>query len=559
MTALSETTSRLAQAIDALANGELLDLTGRVVLPAEAPEHEHACADALNAFLERIRREIAALSASISEASASTAFNAFHLKKMDHVANAQALEVQQIASAIQETSAGASQIAQACEHSRALTERLEHIARESTATIQQSIAELQRLRADVERAAQAVHAISDYSERVNGLLEIVEDISAQTNLLGINAAIEAAHAGDRGRGFSVVADEVKKLAESTRQQTREMAKLIEQVGITIEQALTSARASAGNVQQASARSADVVAALVELERIVDQSRGQVTEIAVVTEQQSSVLQTLSSNVEAAARHAAEAARLAREAGALELGEMTERSHHVLLRFKIDAPYERPRAAAAEAAEGIEHLLEAALTEGRISKRDIDEPRYRELDPSSPEDRRYLGYLFNVQRMRAPIVPPKFTNGYDRAIDRQACDLLQQIHERYPELKFLSFMDRNGFGLAMVRILREDWTGDPQYDLAHNRIKRLFDDGFGLRTARVGLANRDDVPQRATRPQFLAAGADLRRPKGPRPCEIRTYVRDTGEVLNDLSMGVYVDGEFFGAIRAGYDPRSPSGS
>lgn len=545
--------SPLADAIRERSAGELLDLARPFVLPPGAPAGEQRCAEELNALIARMRNETVALSTSISEASASTAYNAFHLKKMDHVADAQALEVQQIASAIQETSAGALQIAQACENARTLTERLESIARGATTTIDESVTELQRLREDVDRSMQAVNAISDYSERVGGLLEIVEDISAQTNLLAINAAIEAAHAGEHGRGFSVVADEIKKLAESTRKQTREIAKLINQVAVAIDQGLASARDSAGSVQRANERSMGIVAALAELDRLVDQSRGQVTEIAVVTEQQSSVLQTLSSNVEAAARHAAESARLAKEAGGLELGEMTERSHQVLLHFQIGAPYEGPRAAGAEAAEAIEALLTAAAADGRIDKHAVDDAHYRELDVDTAADRLRLERLFNTARLRSPVKPPKFATLYDEHIDREACELLQRIHERNQHLKFVSFLDRNGLLIATARNLCGDWTGDYDRDLANNRIKRIFDDNFGLRTARVGVQNRDLVPQRATRSQFLTAGAELRRPTGPRPCEIRTYVRDTGEILNDLATAVYLGAELFGSIRLGYDP------
>ncbi|TAM60884.1 hypothetical protein EPN52_03965 [bacterium] len=508
--------SALANALRERCQGELLDLTTPFTLPPEASASERACADQLNALVARMRGETVALSTSISEASASTAYNAFHLHKMDQVADAQALEVQQIASAIQETSAGASQVARACENARTLTERLQSIAAGATATIAESVSELQQLSENVDRSAQAVRSISEYSERVGGLLEIVEDISAQTNLLAINAAIEAAHAGEHGRGFSVVADEIKKLADSTRKQTREITKLIAQVAQAIEQGLTSARYCEASAKLANERSAGTLDALKELGGVVDRSGGQVAEIAVVTEQQSSVLQTLSNNVEAAARHAAELARLAKDAGELELGEMTERSHHVLLRLRIDAAYEGPRAVGAQAAHEVETLLSTAFAQGLIHKRAFDEVSYRELDAEQPADRRHLERLFNVARLRAPIKPPKYTARYDESIDRDVCELLQHLHERHPDLKFVSFMDRNGLLLATARNLCEDWSGEYERDLAHNRIKRFFDDNFGLRTARVGMPNRDMVPRRATRAQFLAAGAELSRPSGARP-------------------------------------------
>ncbi|TAM87291.1 hypothetical protein EPN42_11610 [bacterium] len=538
----------------ALARAEQLDLTRALVCPDGASEEERRTAQAVGELLQRFHEELRLLASAVSESSASSASNTYHLRKMDELSRSQAAEVEQIASALEQTSAGASQIAQVCEGARALAERLESLSGESSAATQAAISDLTTLHEQVERASHQVTQVSDYSQRVEDLLEIVEDISAQTNLLSINAAIEAAHAGEYGRGFSVVADEVKKLAESTRKQTREITQLIGRVDTTIAEALKAVRACASRAEGTSGRASGVLKSLESLDAMIAQSRMQVAEIAVVTEQQSSVLRTIAGNVEAAARHAEESAHLANLAGNLELGELSSRINDVLLHFKSGAGHEWVSEIAAEAAQGMEELLESALRNGAIQQRQIDNVVYRELDANDPADRRHLQRLFDASRMRPPVQPPKFTSGYDAAIDVEACRLLDTLFDQHSMLHYLSFADRNCFLIATAHNIRQAWTGKPDRDLSLNRVKRIFGDNFSLRTARIGLESRQAAPARASHADFIKAGVDLRRAADSRACELRTYARDTGEILNDLSVGVYVGGEFFGCIRIGYDPK-----
>ncbi|QTQ36057.1 Chemotaxis methyl-accepting receptor family protein [Aromatoleum petrolei] len=140
----------------------------------------------------------------------------------NEAASAMAATVQQLAVSIRQVSDHAREVAGAAAES-------DRLSREGVAVATDASEAIQRIASDVRSASETVAALGKDAQLISGIVHAINDIADQTNLLALNAAIEAARAGEQGRGFAVVADEVRKLAERTTQSTREIAGIVAQI------------------------------------------------------------------------------------------------------------------------------------------------------------------------------------------------------------------------------------------------------------------------------------------------------------------------------------------
>jgi len=242
-----------------------------------------------------------------------------------------AASVDEMTKTILETTQNSSRAAEAAKNSGA-------IANEGGKVVYQTIEGMNHIAEVVKKSAETVHALGKGSDQIGEIVQVINDIADQTNLLALNAAIEAARAGEQGRGFAVVADEVRKLAERTTKATKEIAVMIKQIQTDTNGAVESMMEGTSEVEKGKALAGKAGQSLKEIiigaEQVVDMS----TQVAAASEQQSRAAEQISKNIETISGVTHESAigvqQIARAAE--DLNQLTVRLQELTSRFKVDS-------------------------------------------------------------------------------------------------------------------------------------------------------------------------------------------------------------------------------
>jgi len=284
--------------IDSLSAGDA-DLTRRIAIKGE--DEVDQVGRSVNGFIGYLQK----MMIDVSDATTQIQSEIAQLKQLSRTTNdalaRHASETDQAVTAINEMSSTAESVAHSASDTATFTQTANHNAVSSRLVVEDASSSVRSLVSEVESATAKVQAMQADAQRINDVLGVIGDIAGQTNLLALNAAIEAARAGEQGRGFAVVADEVRALAARTQQSTSEINETLQRLKDAVGSAVQAMEQTKASCQATADKTAQVTVGLDEMTNSVVHINDLSTQIATAAEEQSAVAEEINRNM-IAVRH-----------------------------------------------------------------------------------------------------------------------------------------------------------------------------------------------------------------------------------------------------------------
>jgi len=318
--------------VRAIAEG---DLTGDS-LPIRGRDELATLSEATNTMTDQLRDMLGRIQQTSDQVASAAMQVSGGSEEMARTVDTQKSQVEQVSAAVEELSQSVTEVANNANEASDSAQRTGQTAGEGGQIVERTVEQINDVAQIVERTGKSVGSLGEQAESIGQIIAVINDIADQTNLLALNAAIEAARAGEHGRGFAVVADEVRKLAERTTQATSEVGASIESIQqetrLVVEQ-MDTTRGRVSESTELAGRAGESLRSIVGATEGVAQG---VTTIASSAEQQAAASQEIAASMTEISQSTSEVAQAASQSAqaATELSGNAEELNQIIARFRV---------------------------------------------------------------------------------------------------------------------------------------------------------------------------------------------------------------------------------
>jgi len=451
--------------------------------------------------------ELSEIGSQISNQASELAINSaeisFFLGQLSGAIDKSSEDVDRLATAAEEMSANSKQINDNAVLASQQANTAMTASTASSAQLGNNIHIVNQLSDSVNNAAEKIQSLEKKALAIQSITDVIDGISAQTNLLALNAAIEAARAGEQGRGFAVVADEVRALAGKTADATAQIGEMLKQ---TSDETSETTQVMSKIVEQTDSvvtTMTDLSHSFAEIEQLMTDSSAASDQISHALKEQDFAAEEISSSVVSLHDFLLSKSTETQAASvqAETLSNSTESIFVHISSFENSSLIATMCQQAQHAASQVSQLFEQNINNNIISNQKLFDFNYRQLGSSEPK---------------------KYTTGFDKFTDQYLPKIQEPLLIQFSEMIYAGAVDINGYFPTHNKCFSKPLTGNAAIDVMNNRTKRIFDDPTGSRCGK----HTD---------KFL----------------LQTYKRDTGEIMHDVSAPIFVQGKHWGGFRIGF--------